>query len=476
MATIRDESFTCARRLARMAREEVREGPARPRRLRGQPRPGIALAAGFLILIAIGTVVLMLPISSASGAWTSPVDALFTATSAVCVTGLVVVDTATWWSPFGHVVVLALIQLGGLGFMTGSTVLLLLLVGRGTSLNDRISAQETLGVRDLGSVRPVLRLVVGFTLVAEAAGWVALGLAFLARYGDPAKAAWYGLFHSISAFNNAGFDLMGDFRGFTGFADDPLVLVPVAILIVAGGFGAAIVGDVAGKRRWRRFALETKLVLSLSAVLFLIGTGALLVFEAGNPRTLGAMSPGEAVMNAMFQSVSFRSAGIPSVPTAALTDPSQVTGAALMFIGGASGSTAGGIKITTFAVLLAAVIATVRGQPHVAAFGRRVPDVDVRRALGVALLSLALLFVVVLSLEITAPGVSFLHLVFEAVSGFGTVGLSADVTPTLPEPALLIVASTMFVGRLGPLSLVLALAARARPTVYRPAVESVRIG
>jgi trk system potassium uptake protein TrkH len=453
-----------------------RNAVARQRRVRRQPRPGLALVTGFLLLIGIGTVILALPISSAAGAWTSPVDALFTATSAVCVTGLVVVDTGTYWSPFGQVVILLLIQVGGFGFMSGSTLLLLLLVGRGTSLHARIGAQETLGVRDLGSVRPVLRLVLVFTILAEVAGWLVLGLAFLARTGDAGKAAWYGLFHSISAFNNAGFDLMGGFHSFTGYADDPVVLVSIGLLVFLGGLGAAIVGDVVGKRRWQRLALETKLVLAVSAVLLVGGTAALLLFERGNASTLGSMSPPEAVLNAAFQSVTFRTAGMASIPTAALTDPSMLTGGALMFIGGASGSTAGGIKVTTFAILLAAVVATIRGRPHVESFGRRVPDVDVRRALAVAFLSIALLFVATLSLEIAAPRVSFLHLVFEAVSGFGTVGLSADVTPTLPDPALLILAATMFIGRLGPLSLVLALSARERPAAYRPAVESVRIG
>ena len=459
-----------------MEREQQREGAALRRRVRRQPRPGLTLAAGFLVLIGIGTVVLSLPIASADGRWTSPIVALFTATSAVCVTGLVVVDTGTYWSPFGQLVVLVLIQVGGLGFMTSSTLLLLLLVGRASSLNDRIEAQETLGVRDLGSVRPVLRLVVSFTIIAEAAGWLVLTLAFATRYRDPAEAAWRGLFHSISAFNNAGFDLMANFRSLTAFADDPAVLVPIALLVIMGGLGAAIVADVAAKRRWRRFALETKLVLSVSAVLLVMGTGLLLAFEAGNPATLGSMSAPEAVLNAGFQSVAFRSAGMASVPTASLTDPSQLAGSALMFIGGASGSTAGGIKITTFAILLAAVFATVRGRPHVESFGRRVPDVDVRNALAVALLSIALLFVVVLALEVTVPGAPSLALVFEAVSAFGTVGYSADLTPTLPESALLILAVTMFVGRLGPLSLVLALSARSRPVPYRAAVESVRIG
>lgn len=459
-----------------MAREQVRGGPFRRERLRGKPRPGLALVTGFAALSAIGAVLLTLPISSASGAWTGPVDALFTSVSAVCVTGLVSVDTGTYWSPFGQVVILLLIQLGGLGIMSFSTLLLLLLVGRGSALHHRIEAQETLGVRDLGSVRPVLRLVVAFTILAEAAGWLALGLAFLARYQDPAKAAWYGLFHSISFFNNAGFDLMGGFRSLTGFANDPSVLVPTAILVLLGALGAAIVGDVVAKRRWSRMALETKLVLSTTTVLLVIGTVLPLAFEAGNPATYGGMSPPEAVLNATFQSVTFRSAGVSSVPIGELTDPSLLTAIGLMFIGGASGSTAGGIKLTTFAILLAAILAAVRGRPFAEAFGRRVPEVVVFRALAVALLSVAIVFVGMLALELTAGSARFIDLAFEVVSGFGTVGHSADVTPTLNDPALLVLAAIMFVGRLGPLTLVLALAAQARPVAYRPAVESVRIG
>lgn len=453
-----------------------REGTARRSRVRGRPRPGVALVTGFLVLIALGTVVLMLPISSASGAWTGPVTALFTAVSAVCVTGLVVVDTGTYWSPFGQVVVLALIQLGGLGFMSFSTLLLLFVVGRGSALQSRIDAQESLGVRDLGSVRPVLRLVIVFAIVCEVVGWLVLTLAFLARFGDPAKAAWFGLFHAVSSFNNAGFDLMGGFHSFTGFADDPFVLVPVGLLVLLGGFGAAIVGDVVAKRRWARLALETKLVLATSAGLLAVGTLLPLLFEAGNRATYGGMQPVQAVLNALFQSITYRTAGMSSVPVGQLTDPTLVTGMGLMFVGGASGSTAGGIKVTTLAILVAAVVATVRGRPYAGAFGRRVPEVVVFRALTVAMLSALVVFGVVLALEITAGSSRFLALAFEAVSAFGTVGHSADLTPRLPEAALLVLAAAMFVGRLGPLTLVLALAARSRPVPYRPAVESVRIG
>ena len=439
-------------------------------------RPALVLALGFLALIAVGTGLLTLPLASASGAWTSPIDALFTATSAVCVTGLVVVDTGTYWSPFGQVVILGLIQVGGFGFMTGSTLLLLLLVGRRTGLSERILAQESAGARDLGSVRLVLRRVAVFSLVAEGIGAVVLFGAFLARYGDPAKAAWHGVFHAISAFNNAGLDLMGGFASLNGFAGDPLVFIPIGVLIVLGGLGVAIVGDVIDKRRWVRFALETKLVLATTAVLLVAGTAALLAFEWGNPATLGALPEAQRPLNALFESISFRTAGMSTVPIGSLTDASLISAIALMFIGGASGSTAGGIKVTTFAILLFTIISTVRGRSFTEAFGRRVTPEVVARALSVALLAVAFGFAGALALEITgAPG-SFLQIAFETASAFGTVGHSTGITPQLPDPSLLVLTAAMFVGRLGPLTLVLALSARAKPVPYRPAVETIRIG
>ena len=447
------------------------------RAIRRPPRqPALVLALGFLVLIAIGTGLLALPLSAVSGEWTTPVTALFTATSAVCVTGLVVVDTATYWSPFGQFVILGLIQVGGFGFMTGSTLLLLLLVGRRTALTDRIRAQESAGARDLGSVRLVLRRVAVFSIVAEGVGALVLGIAFLVRYGDVAKAAWHGVFHSVSAFNNAGFDLMGGFASLNGFADDPFVFVPLGVLIFLGGLGVAIVGDALGKRRWSRMALETKLVLSTTAVLLLAGMTALLAFEWSNPATLGALPPALRPLNALFESVSFRTAGMSTIPIGELSDSSLISAIALMFIGGASGSTAGGIKVTTFAILLFTIISTVRGRSFTEAFGRRVTAEVVARALSVALLAVAIVFAGTLALEITGAQGTFIQIAFETVSAFGTVGHTTGITPTLGDASLIVLVVAMFVGRLGPLTLVLALSARAKPVPYRPAVETIRIG
>jgi trk system potassium uptake protein TrkH len=445
-------------------------------RIRRPPPPAaVVLATGFALLILAGTLALMLPISSASGDWTRPLDALFTATSAVCVTGLVVVDTADYWSPFGHVVLLVLIQAGGFGFMTGSTLLLFLLVGRRTGLRDRILAQESTGVRDLGSVTTVLKRVALFTIIAEGLGTVVLALGFLARYQDAGTAAWYGLFHSISAFNNAGFDLMGGFRSLTDFANDPFVLVPIALLILVGGLGFAIVGDALAKRRWSRFALETKLVLLTTVFLLAAGTAAIALFEWSNPATLGAMPEGQRVLNAAFEATTLRTAGFSALPTGDLAVASLFVVMALMFIGGASGSTAGGIKVNTFSILLFTIISTARGRPSAEAFGRRVPHLLIYRALSVALLSVAAVFISALGLQLLSAE-SFVNVLFEAVSALGTVGASTGITVSLPDPARAWLIPAMYIGRLGPLTLVLALAARTKPVRVRPAVETIRIG
>ena len=450
-----------------------------PRRLRRAPPPALSLLILFLVLISIGTALLMLPISAADGSGTRFVDALFTATSAACVTGLVVLDTANHWSPFGQVVILTLIQAGGFGIMAGSTLLLALFVRRRTTLRDRVLVQESLGGLELGTVTTVLKRLAIFTIAAEVVGAVVLGVAFTSGPeagppGDP-LGIWWGVFHSISAFNNAGFDLTGGFRSLVPFVDDWIVLLTIAVLLSLGGLGFAIVWDAVERRRWSRMALETKLVVGTSAVL-LVGGALLIGFtEWSNPVTLGALPAEQRMLNAVFEAATLRTAGFTALDTGAFTEASLFVVMALMFIGGASGSTAGGIKVNTFSVLLIAIVSTVRGQPSAMAFGRRIQHAVVYRALAVALLSIAFVFVIGLGLTLTTQA-TFVQTLFEAVSAFGTVGASTGITPDLSDPARFLTSFAMFVGRLGPLTLVLALAARARPIPFRPAVESVRIG
>ena len=449
-----------------------------PKRLRQAPPPAVSLLVLFGVLISIGTILLMLPIAAASGEGTRFIDALFTATSASCVTGLVVLDTANHWSPFGQVVIMLLIQLGGFGIMAGSTLLLFLFLRR-TTLRDRVLVQESLGGLQLGTVFTLVKRIALFTIACEVVGAVVLAIAFMAGPEAGPKwhpmGIWWGIFHSISAFNNAGFDLTGDFQSLIPFRDDWVVLLMHGLLLVLGGLGFAIVGDAVARRRWSRMALETKLVLTTTIGLLIGGTILIGLIEWTNPATLGALPAEQRVLNAFFESATLRTAGFTALDTGALIDSTLFVVMALMFIGGASGSTAGGIKVNTFSVLLIAIASTVRGEPSATAFGRRIKHAVVYRALAVLLLSLAFVFLIGLGLTLTTQA-TFVQTLFEAISAFGTVGASTGITPDLSDPARLITVFAMFVGRLGPLTLVLALAARAHPVSYRPAVESVRIG
>ncbi len=464
----------------RVQRTQPQEFTVRaPRRIRKPPSPAPSLLAAFAVLITIGTVLLMLPFASQSGEPTAFVDALFTATSAACVTGLVVLDTGTYWSPFGQVVIMLLIQAGGFGIMAGSTLLLSLVVGRRTTLRNRVIIQESLGGLQLGNVTWIVKRIAIFTFVAEGVGAVVLSLAFIiggeaGGVGNP-LGLWWGVFHSVSAFNNAGFDLTGGFQSLVPFRDDWVVLLMHGLLLVLGGLGFAIVGDALTKRRWIRFALETKVVLSTTAVLLVVGAVIIGATEWGNPATLGQLPTEQRALNALFESATLRTAGFTALDTGALLDQTLFVVMALMFIGGASGSTAGGIKVTTFSVLLIAIVSSVRGQPSAEAFGRRIQHQIVYRALSVVLLSIGVVFVVAFLLTVMNPA-PFVETLFEAVSAAGTVGASTGITTELDDPSRLLLTATMFAGRLGPLTLVLALAARARPVAYRPAVESIRIG
>ena len=462
-------------RVQRVKPEEYQAAP--PPRRRAPLSPALVLIVGFAVMIAIGTVVLMLPVSSADGSWTEPIVALFTATSAVCVTGLVVVDTGTFWSPFGHVVIALLIQAGGFGFMASSTLLLLLVVRRRTRLRDRVLVQETMGRGELGDATGLVKRIALFALGLEAVGALLLAVSFAGHGQDLLGAAWYGIFHSISAFNNAGFDLMGAFGqdSLRGFAADYAVLGVIGVLIVFGGLGYAIVEDVYSRRRFAHWALETKVVV-LTTIALLVGASLVIAaIEWDNPATLGALPAELRVTNAVFESVTLRTAGFSALDTAAMLEPSLFVVMGLMFIGGASGSTAGGIKVNTFSILLIAIISTALGRPSAEAFGRRIQHIVIYRALAVALLFLAALFTIGFLLEILSNA-PFVDVLFETVSALGTVGASRGITADLPDAARLLVIFAMYLGRLGPLTVVLALTARARPVAYRPAVESIRIG
>ena len=434
----------------------------------------IMLVYGFAGVIILGTILLMFPISSKGGQFTSPVDTLFTAASAVCVTGLVVKDTGTYWSSFGQGVILVLIQIGGLGFMTSATLLLLLL-GRRIGIKERWLIGQSLGTGRLGGMVKLVRRVVVFTVIIEAIG-AAILYVHLSVVSPTGTAAWRAVFTAVSAFNNAGFDIFGQFRSLTGFQTDTLVLLTTAVLIILGGISFIVVADIIRMRRFGRLSVDSKIVLVTTLGLLVLGTAVILITEYSNAATLGPLAVPNKLLNAFFQAVTPRTAGFSSIDIGSMAAYTQFFTILLMFVGGAAGSTAGGIKVNTFGLLVATIWSTIRGKEHAGVFGREFANQQIHRALALVMLSLSLIFVVVFILTITDKGFGFLRLLFETVSAFGTVGLSTGITPDLSVAGRLIITAVMFIGRLGPLILVLALTQRQQPSEYRYPQAEVRIG
>lgn len=446
-----------------------------PRRHRRTINPALALVLGFAGLILLGTIVLMLPFASTQDGSVDFTAALFTSTSAVCVTGLVVLDTATAWTGFGQVVILILIQLGGFGFMTSATLLLLLLLGHRASLQQRLLLGQTMGGGLPGQVVRIIKRIAVFTIVLEGIG-AAILLPRMLREMEAGEALWWSVFHSVSAFNNAGFDLTGDFQSLIPYHTDVWIISTIGVLAVLGAVGYTVIADAAGTRGvWRRMSVDTRLVLSMSIAFLILGFLFILATEASNPATLGARDWPTRLLDGVFYSMTPRTSGFTAIPMEDVNDETAFFTMALMFIGGGSGSTAGGIKIQTFMLLFFAILAAARNREQVVAFGREMPITLVFRALTVALISIALVFTSSLALALFEES-SFLEVLFEAVSAYGTVGLSLGITPELTEASRIIVTVTMFVGRLGPLALVLALAGFAAPHATRYAQESVKIG
>ena len=410
------------------------------------------VVGGFGLAVLVGTLLLMLPVARTGTAWTDPVTALFTSTSAVCVTGLVVVDTGTYWSTFGEVVILALIQVGGLGTMTLAS-LLGLAISRRLGLRARVTAAAETKAVGLGDVRGVVLGVARTSLVVEAAVAVVLGLRFWAAYDvSPGRAAYLGVFHSVSAFNNAGFALWPD--SLVRFATDPWICLPIAASVIVGGIGFPVILELRKRLRTpRAWSMHTKMTLWATGVLLVLGTVVITANEWRNPATLGQLDTPGRLLAGFFQAVMPRTAGFNSVDTGAMYEGSLLVTVVLMFIGGGSAGTAGGIKVTTFVLLFFVIWAEVRGERDVQAFERRIGERVVRQALTVALL-----------VEITRMST---HLVlFEVVSAFATVGLSTGITADVGTAGHLVLVLLMFVGRLGPITLVSALALRERQRLY----------
>jgi trk system potassium uptake protein len=443
--------------------------------VRRRPRhPAQVVAAAFAVGILVGTVLLILPVSRA-GPGAAPLHvATFTATSAVCVTGLTVVDTATYWSTFGQVVILVCIQAGGLGFMVLASLLALAL-SRRLGLRQRLLAQTEINVTQLGETRRVLLGVAAFSVLFElVAAAVLTGRLWLGYDESIGRAAWYGLFHSVSAFNNAGFALYSD--NLVRFVDDGWVSLTVTLAVIAGGLGFPVLVElVRVPMRPSRWSLHTKLTLTMTWVLLAAGTLAILGFEWSNPATFGPLDLPGKLLAGFFHGAGPRTAGFNSVDYAAMGETSWLVTDILMFIGAGSAGTSGGIRVTTFAVLVLMVAAEARGRSTVNAFGRRIPGGAQRQALAVTLIGLGA--VVAATLLLTAQsGLPQSRTLFEAFSAFGTVGLTTGITAQLPVPSQNVLILLMFLGRTGPITLATALALREREPRYRYPEERPIIG
>ena len=408
------------------------------------------IAVSFALIIGLGTVLLMLPISSAQGQPTDFVDALFTATSATCVTGLVAGDTGTMWSGFGQTVIIIMIELGGLGFMSAATAMLFLFRKK-IGLRQRMLVAQALSLEDMESVVRIQKLVIGGSLAIQGVGALILTLCFLPDFGFATAIKW-GLFHSISAFCNAGFDIFGYNDSVMHFNQNPVILGTLMLLITVGGLGFFVWEELLRVRSFKKCSVYTKLVLVTSAALVLLGTVVTLILEWDNPGTLGPMSWGGKILNSLFQSVTLRTAGFAGVDQALLTDGSKGFSVVMMLIGGSSGSTAGGLKTVTFMVLLLFIGARIRGRDSVNVFNRRIPEHKVLDAMTIIAIVVGLCMTGAVVIAATSP-INFTDSLYESASALGTVGLTAGATSLLSLAGRLIIIVFMYFGRVGVLTL-----------------------
>ena len=411
------------------------------------------IALCFLGIILLGTGLLMLPVSSRSGEPCQFLPALFTATSATCVTGLTPFDTWTQWSGFGQAVLLSLIEIGGLGFMSAAT-LVIFLFRRKVGLRQRMVIAQALSLNEMDGVVRLQRMVIFGSLGVEAVGALILTLWFWPRYGFVCALRW-GVFHSISAFCNAGFDIFGSMKQGSSlllFQNDPVVLLTLGTLVALGGLGFLVWQDIAEKRSWKKLTVYSRLVLLATAILIVSGWALICILEWNNPETLGGLSVGSKLLGGLFQSVTLRTAGFDAINQAGLTQGGRAVSMVLMLIGGSSGSTAGGLKTVTFLVVLLFIWARARGRSNVSVFCRTIPQEQALNAMTISLIMVLLSVLGGIFVCATSP-VSFTDGLFESISALATVGLTAGATGLLSVPAKILIIIFMYFGRVGVLTI-----------------------
>lgn len=432
----------------------------------GQRSPAEMLIYGFALVILLGAMLLTLPVASKSGVSGGFVNALFTSTSAVCVTGLVVVDTGTFWSGFGKVVIIFLIQIGGLGFMS-LTTMFFVLAGKRITIKDRLLIQSSVNMNSISGIVKFTKYIFFSSLVIEGIGALLLALVFIPEYGF-LRGTGYSFFHAISAFCNAGFDLFGNYSSLTKYVGNFIINFVIGGLIILGGLGFAVTSDLINIRKFEKMSMHAKLVLTVTGIFLIVGFVLFFIFEYNNPKTLGHLSLPVKFMAAAFQSITLRTAGYNTIDIAALTPPSLFLTMLFMFVGASPGSTGGGVKTTTFAIIIMTVASVLHGKKDVVVFKRTIFGPAIRRAISVIVIALAIVILMIFVLLCTEPEASFETVVFEVLSAFGTVGLTTGLTPHLSIGGKIAISITMFVGRLGPLTVAYAISRsekRARENV-----------
>jgi len=426
---------------------------ARARKRSEATNPTKIIALTFAGIILLGTLLLTLPVASRSGISCGFRPALFTATSATCVTGLVFYDTWTQWSGFGQAVIITLIEIGGLGFMSAASVVVFLFRKR-VGLKQRMVMAQALSLTDMEGVVRLQKLVISGSFCVQGIGALILTIHFLPEYGLATAAKW-GVFHAISAFCNAGFDIFGCITpgaSLMEFNSDPVVILTLSALVIIGGLGFLVWQEMIAERRWKKFSVYTKLVLTMSLALLLLGWFCFCLLEWHNPGTLGTMNIGDRLLNGFFQSVTVRTAGFAAVDQALLTDAGKAVSMVLMLIGGSSGSTAGGVKTVTMVVLVLFLASRARGKQSVCVFKRTIPDAQVLDAMTIVSILMGLAVFGAIFISATSP-ISFVDAAFEAVSALATVGLTAGATASLSIPAQFLIIIYMYFGRVGVLTI-----------------------
>ncbi len=451
-------------------------------KFRGHLTPVQIVVLSFISVILVGAIILTLPFSSRTGEPTDFLTALFTANSATCVTGLVVVDTATHWSLFGQIVILVLIQIGGLGYMTVATFFLIF-SRRRITLRHRFVLKEGLNIYKLSGIISFTKIIFFYVIALELVGGFVLALRF-SRDSVLPVALWKGIFHSISAFCNAGFDIIGGFRSLTGFVNDLTVNITVMSLIVFGGIGFYVVYEIyytivyfLREGVLRKLSLHSKIVTRFTAFLIVTGAALFFIIESSNPRTLANLPVRARILSSFFHSITPRTAGFNTIDIASLNPATQLITILLMFIGGSPGGTAGGVKTTTFFVFLALIKHAFREREHVTAMGREIKLENIRKAVFIVSFAVFTIFISTLIILILQGNeFSLMQILFEVVSAFGTVGLSTGITTSLSSASRVVIILTMFIGRVGPLSFILSLATERRSRVPEYPEEEVAVG